>query len=92
MSDFEWDNKKRSQALEKHGIDFCDAAEIFASVHLKIGANSETELRSIAIGELNGVHIAVVFTERENAIRLITARRARRDEREAYIKHVAGRN
>lgn len=92
MSDFEWDNNKRSQTLKKHGIDFCDAAEIFASVYLKTKGNSDTELRFIAIGELNGVHIAVVFTERENAIRLITARRARRDEREAYIEHVAGRN
>lgn len=89
---YEWDENKRHLTLEKHKIDFIDAAEVFESVYLKIAGRSESELRFIAVGELNGVHIAVVFTEREDVIRIITARRARLNEREAYIEHVSGRS
>ncbi|MBZ0122813.1 MAG: BrnT family toxin [Roseovarius sp.] len=89
---YEWDESKRFAALDKHGLDFLDAAEIFANDHLVLPARSEVEQRKIAIGYLNGVAIAVVFTVRKEAIRIITARRARRNEREAYDAHVARRD
>ena len=89
---FEWDDHKRELALAKHGIDFIDAAEIFVGQHLCVSARSEVEQREIAIGYLNGIPIAVVFTIREDVIRIITARRARRNEREAYDAHVARRD
>lgn len=92
---FEWDEEKRETTLRKHGIDFVDAAEIFVNEHLLLPAKSETELRQIAVGEINGIAIAVVFTTRDAVIRIITARRARRNEREAYEAyeaHVAGRD
>jgi uncharacterized DUF497 family protein len=89
---FEWDEDKRHNTLRKHGIDFIDAAEIFAGEHLCVSARSEIEQRQIAVGYLNGIPIAVVFTIRDDAIRIITARRARRNEREAYDAHVARRD
>ena len=89
---FEWDEDKRKLTLEKHGLDFLDAAEVFAEGHLVLTARSDIEQRRIAIGPVNGVAIAVVFTMRGETIRIITARRARRNEREAYDAHVARRD
>lgn len=81
---FEWDEVKRCTTIEKHGIDFIDAATIFLGSHLILTAHSEVEQRQIAVGNLNGVTIAVIFTQRGDTCRIITARRARRDERERY--------
>jgi uncharacterized DUF497 family protein len=89
---FEWDDEKRERTLKKHGIDFVDAAEIFVGRHLLLAGRSETEQRQIAVGYVNGVAIAVVFKIRDDAIRIITARRARKNEREAYDTHVARRD
>lgn len=89
---FEWNEEKRDATLEKQGIDFLDAAEVFATDHLILSARSEVEQRQIAVGRVNDVAIAVVFTLREGAIRIITARRARTNEREAYDSHVARRD
>ncbi|PWE33554.1 BrnT family toxin [Maritimibacter sp. 55A14] len=89
---FSYDDDKREQTLRKHGIDFLDAAEVFASEHLLLPARSEIEQRQIAIGYVEGIAIAVVFTIRDDSIRIITARRARKNEREAYHTHVAQRD
>jgi uncharacterized DUF497 family protein len=89
---FTWIESKRLATIEKHGIDFLDAIEIFASDHLLLSARSDHEQRSIAVGILNGVALAVVFTMRDDTIRIITARRARRDERERYQELFAGRD
>ena len=79
-----WDETKRLSTLEKHKIDFIDAATIVLGPHLILPAQSETEERSIAIGALNGSIIAVVYTLRGDTCRIITARKARRDERKYY--------
>jgi uncharacterized DUF497 family protein len=88
---FEWDEEKRKLTLLKHGIDFVDAAEILLAPHIVVAGSSEQEVRKIAIGDLAGITIAVVFTIRGNNYRLITARRARRDEREKYQALLFGR-
>ena len=77
---FEWNEEKRLATLVKHGIDFVDAAEIFGREHLVVYARSETEQRQIAVGEIDNITIAVVFTMRGQVTRLITARRARKNE------------
>ena len=87
---FEWDEDKRSATIEKHGIDFVDMVEIFAAPHLVLAARSETEPRCLAVGPLRGIFFTVVFTKRGEVTRIITARRARRDEREKYQAAVAG--
>ena len=78
--------------LVKHGLDFIDAIEVLGAQHLLIGARSETDERHLAIGKVNGVEIAVIFTLRGPVCRIITARRARRNEREQYHAHVSGRS
>jgi uncharacterized DUF497 family protein len=91
MTDFEWDESKRLANIDKHGIDFLDAAEVFTLPFLQIDGRSEVEKRSIAVAPVNGVMMAVVFTVRDGVYRLISARRARRDERERYQALLAGR-
>lgn len=81
---FSWDETKRLSNIEKHGIDFVDAAEIFVSEHLILPARSEIETRWIAVGLLSDQAIAVIFTTRDDVIRIISARKARTDERERY--------
>ncbi len=81
---FEWDENKRQATIEKHGIDFAAAIRIFRDRYLELPGRSGTEERRIAIGSVDGKVIAVVFTRRGEAIRIVTARVARRHEREDF--------
>jgi uncharacterized protein len=89
---FEWDENKRLITIEKRKIDFRDMVEIFLSQHLVLDARSEIEQRRIAVGKLNESYFAVIFTMRGETHRIITARKARRDEREQYQALYAGRS
>lgn len=90
--DFEFDEKKRLTTLAKHKIDFLDAAEILQSQHLIMNGRSEIEERKIAVEQLGGSYLAVVFTMRGDRVRIIIARKARQDEREQYQAVFSGRN
>lgn len=85
--EFEWDPAKAISNQQKHGFSFGQARAVFADPqHLEEDA-SETdygEKRSKAIGRLDQVIVAVIFTYRRGRRRIISARRARRDERERY--------
>ena len=82
--EFEWDEAKRQLVLAKHGLDFRRVLEVFKNNYIALQANSETEHRQIAVGFVNNVMIAVIYTERSGKLRLITARRARENESRAY--------
>ena len=86
---FEWDEAKRGATIEKHGIDFLDAIEVFSTDHIVLEARSEVEQRKRAIGSVEGVLLAVVYTERNDTVRIITARRARRNEREEFHARIS---
>ncbi len=81
---FEWDARKAHQVLEARGIDFRDMVRIFASDRVDLRSDQKGEERWLAIGELNGKCFTVVYTMREETIRIITARRARPNEERAY--------
>jgi len=83
---FEWYEQKRLENLSKRGIDFLDAKEIWQGEVLEVPSEQQEhgEQRHIAYGVLEGRIIAVVFTWRGEARRLISARRARRHERQDY--------
>ena len=86
--EFEWDEDKRRANIEKHGIDFFDAAAIWNQPVLDAYANREEagESRITALGLLprHEIVVAVVYTVRGARLRLISARRARRYERQDY--------
>ncbi|WP_425467899.1 BrnT family toxin [Paracoccus marinus] len=89
---YEWNEAKRLATIEKHGIDFVRAPGFFAGPHVVVTARSEAEAREIAIGLLDDVAVVFVFTRRGSAIRVITARRARRNERVKLQDIYARRN
>jgi uncharacterized DUF497 family protein len=88
--EFEWDEAKRLKVLQKHGLDLRRGAEIVLGEHMQLPARSDVEPRVWAIGLLDGVMVAVLFTMRGETCRLITARRAKRNERRAYLSRHAG--
>ena len=93
MSDldvFEWDEKKRRSVIDRHGIDFKDAVRIFEDSFWETLSPRMEEERWLAVGVVNGIEIAVVYTIRNGRRRIITARRARTDERRDYHAYVIG--
>lgn len=90
MDEFEWDENKANANIAKHGIDFQGAIRIFESFFLLIPSDRRHEERLKAIGAVDDVVITVVFTWRETRRRIISARRAKHDERQAYRQAHAG--
>jgi uncharacterized protein len=83
---FAWDERKRHSNIEKHGIDFQDAIEVFGDPDALsiISRAGHEEDRHLIIGRCKGRVIAVIFTWRGDTIRLISGRIARREERQRY--------
>lgn len=81
---FEWDEEKNQANIRKHGFNFTDAWEIFASpmlISLDVKEDYGEE-RWIGIGFLRGRIVVVVFTERDDdTIRIISLRKALKYER-----------
>ena len=84
---FEWDPKKASTNKRKHGIDFADTVGVFEDEWALTFEDTDIygEQRFITIGTdfLDRVLI-VVYTYREDDIRLIMARTATKVERKEY--------
>jgi len=82
--EFEWDERKRLATLAKHGIDFRRACDVFLADHVIRPARSDLERRFKAIGVIDETEVTVIFTRRGEAVRIISARRAKRRERREY--------
>jgi len=84
--EFEWDENKRYANIEKHGIDFDNAKEVFEDLaaYTLLSPRKASEPRYVTVGSMRGTLIAVIFTLRGETIRIISARAARRSERKAY--------
>jgi uncharacterized DUF497 family protein len=83
---YEWDERKRRSNLEKHGLDFFDVSIVFDSPHVEVPSSHGSEKRFLAIGTLEGRFVTVIYTTRNEAIRVISFRRARHEERDTYQK------
>jgi uncharacterized DUF497 family protein len=85
---FEWDPDKASANVRRHRVDFNEAAGVLAdplSTTFPDEAHSEQEMRHLTIGASHRGRILVVaHTERDDTVRIISARRATRCEREFY--------
>ena len=83
--DFEWDEKKRSINLRVHGLDLMDATRLFDGRPVySYPSPRHGEERFVTVGLLVGKFFAVVWTERAEAVRLISFRRARDAEERKY--------
>ncbi len=82
---FEFDEDKSDANRQKHGIDFVEAQRLWSDEDfLVVPARSDDEHRYLAIGLIGDLHWAAVYTLRRNVIRIISVRRARREERMNY--------
>jgi len=90
--EFEWDSDKSRSNLAKHGLDFEDASQIFYGPVLVRRSDRNDEERWVAIGPLDDRLVAVVFTKRAEVIRIISARRARKNEESEYHNAKMGRS
>ncbi|PSB07282.1 hypothetical protein C7B62_20420 [Pleurocapsa sp. CCALA 161] len=88
--EFEWDEYKNQSNQQKHDISFEEASEIFRYPMYEIADNRQDygEVRYVGIGRNNQMLVlTVVFTERESRIRIISARRANKNERKLYYEY-----
>lgn len=80
---FEWDDVKAASNLEKHGVSFEEAAQIWDDPNLMM-LNAKRIGEKMAIGRSYSVVFSVIHTKRGDAVRIISARRATQKERATY--------
>jgi uncharacterized DUF497 family protein len=86
-TEFEWDEAKARLNLEKHRVSFLTASAIFSNERLERIDDREEygEVRWIALGRVGSEVFRVVYTWRgKNLVRIVSAQKASKDEREIY--------
>jgi uncharacterized protein len=83
--EFEFDPAKSASNLEKHGIDFTAVQALWDDpMRVEIPARTVDEPRWLVIGQIAGRHWSAVVTYREQRVRIISARRSRKEETALY--------
>ncbi len=84
--EFEWDAQKARSNLRKHGVDFADCVSVFFDdLAITIEDDSSDEERFLTVGaDALGRLLVVVYTWLGERIRIISARKATRRERDQY--------
>jgi uncharacterized DUF497 family protein len=87
---FEWDEAKRRSNINRHGFDFVEVERIFAKdvFTLLDDRFDYGELRFLTLGMLNGTVVAVAHTETDEVTRIISVRKARKNEEEIYYNEI----
>lgn len=88
QQEYEWDAQKNAANIRKHKIDFEDAAHTFNGFIVENESIRNGEKRYAAVGLMNDVVITVVYTMRNRKRRLISARRARTNEKRDYYQKI----
>ncbi|MCB2262923.1 MAG: BrnT family toxin [Candidatus Thiosymbion ectosymbiont of Robbea hypermnestra] len=87
---FEWDSKKAKTNAEKHGVTFEEAKTVFYdeyAIQYYDPDHSESENRFILLGisfKLNTIVVCHCFREEETVVRIISSRKADKDEEQVY--------
>ena len=84
--EFEWDATKAASNLHKHGVRFAEAVTVFeddAMLTMADDVSDEERFVAIGIGSMGRI-LVVVYTTRGDRIRIISARKATRQERSQY--------
>jgi uncharacterized DUF497 family protein len=91
---FEWDPAKNEENIRKHFLDLSDAREIFEGPLLAVVDDrfDYGEPRITAIGILRNLVVVLIFTERnDDIIRIISLRRALKNERQNFYEYLQNR-
>ena len=93
MSNRRWDEEKRRANIRDHGIDFHDAWEIFKGPLVEYLDDREDygEERWIAVGMTGSLFLQVVYTWRGPKIRIISARKANRNDQRRWFENIHSR-
>lgn len=88
----EYDPAKRDWTLRERGLDFADVQDMFERYGLTLDDNRKDygEDRFVTYGVLNDEIVACVWTRRGEARRIISLRKAKKNERESYNFHRPG--
>lgn len=82
---FEFDPRKSAANKTKHGIDFIKAQALWDDIdRIEVPAKTRDEQRVLVVGRIGGKMWAGVITYRRDAVRIISVRRARKEEVEWY--------
>ncbi|AMD59308.1 hypothetical protein AWN88_13600 [Agrobacterium tumefaciens] len=87
MLSFEWNDRKALTNLAKHSVSFETARKVFEdpfAVDIEDRSANYGEVRRRIVGLGNGLVLTVIYTERSEVIRIISARKATRAERKEY--------
>ena len=87
---FEWDEARRRTNLRRHGFDFADSEQVFADATATIQDDrfDYGEDRVLTFGILDGRVVAIIHTETDEVIRIISFRKALKNEEERYFKEI----
>lgn len=88
---FEWDEAKRLANVAKHGFDFVDVVLVFEGdiVTIEDDRFEYEEQRFVTLGLLNGRVVVIVHTERKDVTRIISVRKATKNEERSYFEQIA---
>jgi uncharacterized protein len=85
VGDFEWDEAKAQTNLRKHGVAFADAVTVFLDPQALDAPDLQSPDRFVVIGRSTSSRVLfVVYAERRERIRIISARRASPSQRRVY--------
>ena len=83
--EFEFDARKSRSNQKKHGIDFIEAQGLWNDPDLlAVPARTTDEPRVLIVGKIDALHWSAVITYRGDRVRIISARRSRKEEVELY--------
>ena len=84
--EFEHDKNKSAINKQKHGIGFDEAQKLWDGRVVELQARDAGESRCLVVGRIGEVYWSAIITRRGGAIRIISVRRARDEERRTYEK------
>jgi hypothetical protein len=87
---YEWDEAKRQSNIQKHGIDFRGIERVFAGETVTILDDrfDYGESRFVTVGVLSGRVVVIAHTETQEVIRIISVRKATKNEEASYFKEI----
>ena len=91
---FDWDDNKNKINITKHGISFEEASSVFLDERALLfddPEHSEEEDRFLLLGMSEDANLCIVchcYRESDTVIRLISARKATKKERERYVRGI----
>lgn len=88
--EFEWDEAKRQSNFEKHGLDFVEVPQVFEGMTTTVldDRYDYAEERFVTFGLLAGRVVVIVHTETDTVLRVVSFRKADKDEEENYFREI----